>query len=362
MCPESSAGQETFDAGRPFSQRVSNSYPNSGDDESPASAHAEEAGAPRHVYLDGTNLSEDDRAAVDMTTLITFAALPDAISFLYVLYYIHAAGGYNRMEGIEDGHQRWMRFAGGSQAIALKMAAALGDVVRLSSPVTEIRGWDGAGPVELATAEGAVMARRAILALSPSQAGGIRFEPALPAGKAGLIKAWPRSGASGIKTFVSYDRPFWRQQGLSGDIYNLGRRRLAGRRVDRRSRHTGPDRRRPDHCAAQAGDPGVLRYVLRARSARSDRLRRTRLGAGDLHPRLRLAARAGRADQSRSRTARDDRASALGGHGNRHAMDRLPGRRHPRRPARRHRGPRGACPGGMRWIQAVASLAGRPLP
>jgi monoamine oxidase len=173
-------------------------------------------------YLADANLSEDDRAALDLTTLVTFAALPDAISFLYALYYIHAAGGYNRMEGIEDGRQRWMRFVGGSQVIALKMAAALGDVVHLSSPVTEIRGWDGAGPVELATPEGAVTARRAILALSPSQATGIRFEPALPTGKADLIKAWPRSAASGIKTFVSYDRPFWRKQGLSGSIYNFG--------------------------------------------------------------------------------------------------------------------------------------------
>jgi monoamine oxidase len=172
-------------------------------------------------YLADANLSEDDRAAVDMATLVSFAALPDTISFLYMLYYLHAAGGYNRLEGIEDGRQRWQRFAGGSQVIALEMAAALGEIVRLSSPVTEIRGWDGAGPVELVTAKGTVTARRAVLALSPSQAAGIRFGPALPASKAGLIEAWPRSGASGIKTFVSYDKPFWRARGLSGSIYNF---------------------------------------------------------------------------------------------------------------------------------------------
>lgn len=173
-------------------------------------------------YIDGTNLSAEERASLDIATLVSYAALPDAISFLYVLCYIHAAGGYNRLEGIEHGQPRWQRFVGGSQAIALKMAEALGEAVRLSSPVTEIRAWDKSGPVELATATGTITARRVILALSPSQAVGIRFTPPLPASKAGLIQAWPGSGASGIKVFASYDKPFWREQGLSGSIYNFG--------------------------------------------------------------------------------------------------------------------------------------------
>ncbi|HMF13706.1 MAG TPA: FAD-dependent oxidoreductase, partial [Gemmataceae bacterium] len=159
------------------------------------------------------------RASLDLTTLVSFAALPDAISFLYALYYIHSGGSYNRLEGIEHGQPVWQRFVGGSQAIALKMAEALGDAVRLSSPVTEIRRWDKSGPVELATATGTITAKCVILALSPSQAAGIRFVPALPADKAGLIQAWPASGASGIKVFVSYDKPFWRKQGLSGSIF-----------------------------------------------------------------------------------------------------------------------------------------------
>lgn len=171
-------------------------------------------------YLAGTNLSDEERASLDLATLVSFAALPGAISFLYVLYYIHGAGGYNRLEGIEGGRQVWLRFVGGSQAVALKMAEALGDAVRLSTPVREIRGWDGPGPVELATDTGTVTARRVILALSPSQAAGIGFVPALPASKAGLIDAWPTQG-SGVKVFASYDKPFWREQGASGSIYSF---------------------------------------------------------------------------------------------------------------------------------------------
>jgi len=173
-------------------------------------------------YIASTSLSVEDRASLDITMLVSFAALPDAISFLYVLYQVHAAGGYNRLEGIdEDGRKRWYRFVGGSHVIALKMAEALGDAVRLSSPVTEIRGWDSAGPSELATAKGTVAARRVIVALSPSQSAGIRFAPALPPAKVGLTEAWPAAGASGVKVFVSYSKPFWREQGLSGSIYNF---------------------------------------------------------------------------------------------------------------------------------------------
>ena len=173
-----------------------------------------------HDYLAGANLSAEDRATLDLMTVLSYGTLPDAMSFLHVLHYNHAAGGFNRLEAIEGGAQE-QRVGGGSHVIALKMAEELGDIVRLSSPVTEIRGWDKSGPVEIETAKGVVRARRAILALSPSQAAGIRFTPALPAAKTALIEAWP-TASTAIKVFISYDSPFWRKQGLSGGVYNFG--------------------------------------------------------------------------------------------------------------------------------------------
>ena len=170
-------------------------------------------------YLDGAHLSADDRATVELTTPMSFGAPADKVSFLDVLYVYHFAGGVNGLEGIEGGAQE-SRFVGGSHAIAQKMADALGDAVHLSTPVLEIRGWDGPGPVELVTATETTTARRAILALSPSQAAGIRFAPDLPADRSAVIEEWPTASAH-IKVFVSYDRPFWRDQGLSGFIYNF---------------------------------------------------------------------------------------------------------------------------------------------
>lgn len=170
-------------------------------------------------HLSTARLSDDDLAAVDMTTLLTFGAPPKEISFLHVLGYIHGAGGLERLESVEGGAQE-RRVVGGSQILAVKMAQELGDRVRLASGVNAVRDWDGLGPVEIETATGVIRARRVIMALSPSQASAIDFTPALPDAKAAMIAAWPTAG-SGVKVHVSYDKPFWRERGLSGNVYNF---------------------------------------------------------------------------------------------------------------------------------------------
>ena len=185
--------------------------------------------APRAAEWDATtyadqlatmSLSDSDRATVTLATMLTYGARPEALSFLYVLAYIRAAGGFARLESVEGGAQE-SRIVGGTQTIALAMASQLGAVVRLSSPVSAIRRWNDARLVEIDTPKGTIKARRVVMALSPSQAAGISFEPALPASKAGLIAAWPTSG-SAVKAFASYETPFWRKKGLSGNIYDFG--------------------------------------------------------------------------------------------------------------------------------------------
>lgn len=171
-------------------------------------------------HLLEANLSEEDLATVAMMTLLTYGAPPEDLSFLHVLAYINAAGGCERLESVEGGAQE-SRIVGGSAAIAERMAAELGAAVRLSAPVHLVRGWDGPGPVECRTASGTVRARRLILALSPSQAARIAFDPCLPSEKADLLAAWP-TGGSGVKAFAAYEKPFWRSDGLSGNIYNFG--------------------------------------------------------------------------------------------------------------------------------------------
>lgn len=81
------------------------------------------------------------------------------------------------------------RVAGGNQQVALRLAAGLGDRVRLASPVEAVR-WDGAG-VRLAGAGGEVTADAAVLAVPLPVARSLVFQPALPAWKTDV---WDRTG------------------------------------------------------------------------------------------------------------------------------------------------------------------------
>src|SRR3546814_16220388 len=94
-----------------------------------------------------------------------------------------------------DGGAQQDRIDGGSQAVSLALRSKLGDSVRLASPVTTIRGWNTSGPVQVETPHGTVEAARVILALSPSQAAEIRFDPPLPPARQAILDGWPRNGS-----------------------------------------------------------------------------------------------------------------------------------------------------------------------
>ncbi len=165
-------------------------------------------------WLKKNGMPQDELVRAIPLASQTFGANADQISLLYVLHYIHAAGGYTLLETMDGGAQQ-DRIEGGSQAVSLALRRRLGDVVRLGYPVTTIRNWDGNGPAEIETARGIVKARRVILALSPSQAAEIAFSPALPAGRQAILDGWPRSG-SAFNQHFGYKTPFWRKAGLSG--------------------------------------------------------------------------------------------------------------------------------------------------
>ena len=171
-------------------------------------------------YLSTQTLSDDDRLGLDIAGQLTFGAKPKYLSFLYVLFYIHSAGGYELLESMEGGAQQ-DRIVGGTQAVPKRIAEQLGPIVRLNQPVNRVVGWSGddAGTIKLETPSGVVEAHAVILALSPSQAAGIRFSPELPADRVALMDHWPR-GSHAIKIGVAYATPFWRAKGLSGQVYS----------------------------------------------------------------------------------------------------------------------------------------------
>jgi monoamine oxidase len=146
-------------------------------------------------------------------TRALFPAEPGEISLLHALFYIRAGGGLEKMIGtINSGQER--RLTLGSQRLSEGLAALLGDRVRLQCPVTRID--HSAAGVVVHHDQGAVRARRAIVAIPPALAGRIRYSPAMPGLRDQLTQ---RSFmGSAMKITAVYDTPFWRASGLSGHM------------------------------------------------------------------------------------------------------------------------------------------------
>jgi monoamine oxidase len=160
----------------------------------------------RHVP---TRLARDLVAA---TIRACFAAELSEVSLLNWLFLVRASGGIESLMNIEGGYQH-EQFEGGVQAVPNAMAADLGDAVVLDSPVTAVTQTKDA--VVVLSPRATVTARHLVMALPRALAGGIRFDPILPADHQLLIHQIP--AGTEIKIVAIYDEPFWRTDGISGN-------------------------------------------------------------------------------------------------------------------------------------------------
>jgi monoamine oxidase len=187
------------------------------------------------------------RTLLTLGTEAVFAAEPDELSLLHVLFYSHSGGSFQRLIDTTGGAQQ-DRFAGGSALIAEKLAGQLGpEIVRLSAPVTRIKVVSG--QITATTPAGEFRGARIIVTAPPLLAGRIEYEPALPAWREQLTQRAPMGSV--IKCQVIYDEPFWRSEGRSGQATGDGE----GSRVVF-------DNSPPD------GSPGILLAFLEGDEAR----------------------------------------------------------------------------------------------
>lgn len=143
-----------------------------------------------------------------------WAAEPEEISMLHMLFYISSAGSTAALLDTEGGAQE-SRVAGGTQQISIRMAEELGDVVRLDTPARRVSWREGTGSgVLVGTPGGEFRARRAVVAIPPALAGRLCYSPPLPALRDGLTQRVIQGNV--VKTLSVYERPFWRDHGLSG--------------------------------------------------------------------------------------------------------------------------------------------------
>jgi monoamine oxidase len=175
-----------------------------------------------------------------------WAAQPEDLSLLHVLFYIHSAGSLELLFETEGGAQQ-ERFRGGSQLIALRMAEELGELVILGAPARRIEHATEGVTVH---ADGAVArGKQALVAIAPTLAGRIGYDPPLSGYRDQLTQRMPMGTV--VKCMAVYDEPFWRSEGLSGQGTSA----------------TGPVKVTSDNSPPD-GSPGVLLGFLEGRHAR----------------------------------------------------------------------------------------------
>jgi monoamine oxidase len=211
--------------------------------------------APNSSKLDGQTaaswlrrnvLTQGGRELLQLGVEAVWAAQPEDVSLLHLLFYVHSAGSLERLFDTEGGAQQ-DRFVGGSQLISLKAADELRGEVVTSAPVRRIASANGG--VEVGADGHTVRARRAIVAIAPTLAGRISYDPPVPGYRDQLTQRMPLGTVA--KCMAVYDEPFWRGEGLSGQATSdLGPIKLTF------------DNSPPD------GSPGVLLGFLEGRQAR----------------------------------------------------------------------------------------------
>jgi monoamine oxidase len=107
-----------------------------------------------------------------------------------------------------------IRFVGGSQGLSKGLARKLGRRIFLEAVVTEVHTSGGAARV--VSSRGEWRCRQVVVALPPPLVSTLEFHPGLDPARVQLAQRQPMG--STVKVNVVYDKPFWRDDGLSGSV------------------------------------------------------------------------------------------------------------------------------------------------
>jgi monoamine oxidase len=215
-------------------------------------------------------VSDFGRFWVDFVAFVAGGDSAD-MSLLHVLAYLARLGdGQHGTDEVLDFLFGGEFALGGLERLPDGLAQRLGSRVVLSAPVRRI--VQRAGGVLVESGGLSVAAKRAIVATAPSLNALIDFEPGLPAMRAQLAQRYPQGSVTTLAAI--YQRPWWRDKGLTGRAAGLdpayavvdysppdgSSGRLSATSVGLRQRRymqLGPDQRRQamlDNLATYFGD------------------------------------------------------------------------------------------------------------
>ncbi|KAE9547785.1 hypothetical protein FO519_009004 [Halicephalobus sp. NKZ332] len=167
----------------------------------------------------------------DMVAKTVFGVPAERISFLYFLVYIKSGGSLDDVLDNTDTGADSLRVSGGTQQISQKLCEIVGwDNIHLNQALLKLRFLDENDDNSLVEAViqntldetkiSKVIAKRVILAVPPVECSRIRFQPSLPFDKKQFFDGCHQGNY--LKFIATYETPFWRKKGFSGEIFSTG--------------------------------------------------------------------------------------------------------------------------------------------
>lgn len=164
------------------------------------------------TWIEENVVSEDAKALIRIMTEGVFAADTRDFSFLHFLFYVRTAGASFLRLILSAGGAQESRVVGGTQQLSKRLAAKLDKRVQLNAPVRRIE--QRGRRVVVISDRGVFEARHVIVAIAPTLAGDLVYDPPLPPLRAQLTQRVPMGAV--IKCQAVYREPFWRNAGLNG--------------------------------------------------------------------------------------------------------------------------------------------------
>lgn len=201
------------------------------------------------AWYDAQGLSPVARTLMEICTVGILAVPTAEVSFLHLLFTIQTCGVTSELFAESEGGAQTTRFVGGTSEIPRRLAALIADHIVLEVPVQLIE--HSADSVSVHCRGGLVArGRRVIVAVSPTLAGRIMYDPPLSGVRDQLTQRMPNGSA--MKAFFVFDKPFWRADGFNGQLIS----------------DVGPARMSNDTCLP-GDDHGVILMFLEGDQART---------------------------------------------------------------------------------------------
>ncbi len=142
-----------------------------------------------------------------------WAAHPREVSLLHTLFYVKSGGNIELLTNVKNGAQQ-DRILGGADAPARALAQQIKARIQLQAKVTAIE--QNAEGVKIIGENFQYQSKKVVIAMPPIVADDIIFTPTLPPMRQSLQKKMPMGKV--WKTFMVYEKPFWRKMGMNGMI------------------------------------------------------------------------------------------------------------------------------------------------